>query len=81
MLGTPSILYVGFLYVLFSPPNIWPHLALRRPPIHEQFTYGVVSEGLFAESLRNSANLHFFFRKGFRNSVESLRKFAENVLQ
>ena len=22
MLGTPSILYVGILYVLFSPPNV-----------------------------------------------------------
>ena len=53
-------------------------LAQRRFS-HRQLTYGVVSKGVFAESLRkfcgNSAETKFYCaRKGCRNSTESLRK-------
>ena len=51
-----------------------------------QLTYGVVSEGVFAESLRKfcgkfAETTFYCARKGRGNSTEISRKFAENFLQ
>ena len=52
----------------------------------QQLTYGVVSEGVFAESLRKfcgkfTETTFYCARKGCGNSAEISRKFAENFLQ
>ena len=52
----------------------------------QQLTYGVVSEGVFAESLRKfcgkfAETTFYCARKGCGNSAEISRKFAENFLQ
>ena len=52
----------------------------------QQLTYGVVSEGVFAESLRKfcgkfAETTSYCARKGCGNSVEISRKFAESFLQ
>ena len=58
---------------------------VRNPsPFPQQLTYGVVSEGVFAESLRKFcgkfAETRFYCaRKGCGNSAESLRKFRGNL--
>ena len=51
---------------------------------NQQLTYGVVSEGVFAESLRKfcgkfADNTFYCARKGCGNSAESLRKFHGNL--
>ena len=47
---------------------------------HQRLTYGVVSEGLFAESLRKFAkNTCYCVRKGCGYSAESWRKFRGNL--
>ena len=76
---------------LWGGPCMWFGRPYREAGVtSQQLTYGVVSEGVFAESLQkfcgNSpwkvrGRYVYCARKGCGNSAESLRKVAENCLQ
>ena len=82
MVGVSGIflIYVSWARNLTSPSR------LSKESINQQLTYGVVSEGFFAESLRKfcrefAETTFCCARKGCGKFAEISRKFVENFLQ